>query len=614
MKKDNVYPCGWLRYEMKRDLEGFLGNLDNAVPDIIKNDDIYGVNRLSKKVKSKDVGAIAQDADWEVQYLWWNSESFSNWLDGLIRTAYVLEDEVYLEKAKKYLFHVLDSQDDNGYIGIYDEDLRYHFSSENGELWAQATFLRSALSYYKLSKDKTVLQKVIKAVQLTMNSYPREESEPFKLDDNYAGACHGLMFVDVCFSLYMITNEHNYLSYAGWLYLSYSKEELSEYDIQECQLRDFDQLFYGHAPHTYEHFRALLIAHEAGYYHDSTLIQSYLQKLKTCISPSGGPIGDEWVYQRTANPTSTGYEYCSLQELLHSYHLMYQLSKEVKYLEKMEWMFYNAAMGARHPFRSQIAYCQRDNAYQSTGDQLEGRAGQNIRYKYSVAHQDVAVCCVPNAGRIMSYFLDAVYECKDDVILINLYTPSTVKKVINNQEIVITQETDYPFNLSSKIKVSTNQEFQLMLRKPSYVEAMNVSINGVEITNQDKDYWLVHIYTESIIEVVFEAKIVEHKDLLNDSYFSYGPLIYAVSIEEVLEEKRVYPVGEADALYRSKNQEYKDWIISTSELEIEQIGYSFQNPTTLIGTVLHKGKQVKMQFKPMGSTILRKVTFKKSDE
>ena len=31
------------------------------------------------------------------------------------------------------------------------------------------------------------------------------------------------------------------------------------------------------------------------------------------------------------------------------------------------------------------------------------------RYKYSPTHQDVAVCCVPNAGRIYPYYVKSMW-------------------------------------------------------------------------------------------------------------------------------------------------------------------------------------------------------------
>ena len=62
-----VKPTGWIREQMDRDLAGFTGHLDELVPDLTTKDDIYGINRLSKRDKNKDVGNIKEGADWEIQ-------------------------------------------------------------------------------------------------------------------------------------------------------------------------------------------------------------------------------------------------------------------------------------------------------------------------------------------------------------------------------------------------------------------------------------------------------------------------------------------------------------------------------------------------------------------
>ena len=74
-----IRPAGWMLEQMQNDLQhGFVGRLDRLAPDLILEDDIYGRDRLTKLVERKDVGTHTTGADWEVQFLWWNSETQSN--------------------------------------------------------------------------------------------------------------------------------------------------------------------------------------------------------------------------------------------------------------------------------------------------------------------------------------------------------------------------------------------------------------------------------------------------------------------------------------------------------------------------------------------------------
>ena len=130
----SIKPSGWLKVQMQKDMAGFVGNLDKLVPELI-NDPIYGSERLRKQSKAKDLGNLKSgDAEGEEQYKWWNSETQSNWWDGYIRNAFLLDDRQAIEKVKEYINRILATQDEDGYLGIYDKELRFKFKSENGEL------------------------------------------------------------------------------------------------------------------------------------------------------------------------------------------------------------------------------------------------------------------------------------------------------------------------------------------------------------------------------------------------------------------------------------------------------------------------------------------------
>ena len=49
-----VKPTGWIQTQMEYDINGFLGNLDKLVPDLI-NDPIYSSGRLHKNSAAKDL-------------------------------------------------------------------------------------------------------------------------------------------------------------------------------------------------------------------------------------------------------------------------------------------------------------------------------------------------------------------------------------------------------------------------------------------------------------------------------------------------------------------------------------------------------------------------------
>ena len=103
----SIKPTGWLKEEIEKNLNGFTGHLDSLVPSLILKDDIYNKDRLTKKVKSKNVGALADEGDWQVQFLWWNSETQSNWWDGYLRSAILADNKQHLARVERLsLIHI----------------------------------------------------------------------------------------------------------------------------------------------------------------------------------------------------------------------------------------------------------------------------------------------------------------------------------------------------------------------------------------------------------------------------------------------------------------------------------------------------------------------------
>ena len=101
-----VKPAGWMKEQMEKDIKGFVGNLDQIVPDLI-NDPIYS-NRLHKHSRTKDLGNLKEgDVAGDDQYKWWNSETQSNWRDGYIRNVLLLDNASDKKKVKEYVYKIM---------------------------------------------------------------------------------------------------------------------------------------------------------------------------------------------------------------------------------------------------------------------------------------------------------------------------------------------------------------------------------------------------------------------------------------------------------------------------------------------------------------------------
>ena len=603
-----IKPEGWIKTQMQNDLDGFVGQLDAIVPDLM-NDPIY-YERLHKLSKLKNLGNLKEgDAEGEEQYKWWNSETQSNWHDAFIRNVLLLDDPSGKIKAKEYIDKILSSQDkEDGYLGIYDRDLRYKFKSENGELWSKTTLYRGLLAYYEFTNDEYVLKALIRAVDNVMVNYPAYASEPFYAGKKFSGGvAHGLTFTDICDKLYQITKEDKYRQYALFLYKNYCNNFSSEKDIQLTNILDFSYRLQSHGVHTFEHLRPLIVAAFSSNDPDlQKALSIYLKRIDKVTTLSGAPIGDEWIGGRMADETTTGYEYCSIHELTDSYCVLLQKEGLNSIADKIENTFYNAAQGARNPNHSGIAYLKTDNSYEMTGTKngsVEPDRKQT-RYKYSPAHQDVAVCCSPNAGRITPYFVQNMWmkEGKNTLVA-TLLGPCLLKTTMNNNNIQIHESTDYPYTneLCFQVIVDKPINFNLKIRKPGWVKSFTcnnpyILESGYIVIDKTFDR------NEKIL-LKFTANIEIHQDRNSDVYFTNGGLLYAYPIPFNELKGRIYSPTLCDYFYIAKAK--KDFTM------IKDQKPSFKNGKIQI-QMLDKTSNNKenIELIPFGKTILRQVTFK----
>lgn len=604
----SVTPEGWIRQQMQQDLKGFIGQLDTLVASLFA-DDIYGRDRLGKKSKIKELGNNKEgDAEGSEQYQWWNSETQSNWWDGYIRQVWMSDDTSGKQKVHNYVQHILATQDEDGYLGIYDSSLRYHFSGENGELWSKATLYRGLLAYYELTGNKTVQQAVIRAVANVMQHYPVLQSSPFESGTGYnGGVSHGLMFTDVLFKLFLQTGRRQYLDYALFLYQDYSKTRQSEKDAQEANVRNNNYRPQSHAVHTYEHMRSIVTASlsDTGAYMRG-LTDSYVNKITTLVTVTGGAIGDEWIGGRTASETNTGYEYCSLQELMHGYMMLLQVRGEAAYGDAAENIFYNAAQGSRHPEKSCIAYLKTDNSFTMDGTR-NGEAEKDrkqTRYKYSPAHQDVAVCCVPNAGRIAPYFVEQSWlQAEDGTLVFALLGPCKLTAVVDGTPVTIKVKTAYPYANDFVLTAASVKpvNVKLMIRKPNWVQKVQCSKSY-----SDKDGWIstsLQITGKQTIRFSYTSATTVGNTAAGEKYFRHGAIVYALPLPATEQAGKMYGLGMQDLMYVPKQQSIYSYIPG------QKLVYNNNTiTTTLFNTTTGKPALVKLV--PLSKTILRQVSFK----
>lgn len=104
MKAGEVQPRGWLLEQIRTDATQGYGPVLDKLTDRC---DIPVFDSLHKSELAKP----------KLGEVWWNGETTGNWLDGLIRTAYLSGDATAKKQVDGFVTRILAMQEEDGYLG-----------------------------------------------------------------------------------------------------------------------------------------------------------------------------------------------------------------------------------------------------------------------------------------------------------------------------------------------------------------------------------------------------------------------------------------------------------------------------------------------------------------
>lgn len=615
---DEIKPEGWIRAQLLRDLEtGFTGHLDSLT--FYASADIFG---------SQKILGIKIDEGGKVQHIpksWWPGETEPVWLDGFVRAAFLSGHQPSMEKMHNYINYILDNQEEDGYIGIYRPEIRYQHTTENAELWAQSRIFRVMLAYYEMTGDHKVLESVIKAVDLTLEQYGPDHSY-FSTENALGGVSHGLMFMDVLEWLFRLTGDRRYAEFGEFLYQDYSNYDNRRLNDSRLEyLLDPEMEIVGHTPHAAEHLRVpVWLYHATGKEIYKTAWENGYKKLEKYMIPGGAVHSGEKEDVEGKPPTpDMPYEYCGITELFDTQRFLLEETGNTHYADMGEKLIMNAGQGARLPNGKAVTYFSRDNRYRATP---EGSGG---RFKYSPTHEDIAVCCNPNASKLMPYFVNGMWMKKHDdpgALITCFYGPACVKTELNGSTVKIRQKTEFPFSdtIYFSVEPEKNSSFEIWLRIPGWCNKLNIISEDATVSEKDgyriiKKDWK----RGDSFRVIFDTNIQTIEAVNGEIALQRGPLLYAVPLSHQMEVLKKYPLdGFADYQFTPENDEMWNLYLDKNRIG-ENFGFRFEYntaydkqypwdrpPVQLKGVLMDReGSEVNVNLVPMGSTVLRRLTF-----
>lgn len=469
-------PTGWLLAQLRRDLEtGFAGCLDDLS------------ERISTDLFAHRVGTTSS------QFTWWDAETRGNWLWGYLVMAHLSGLEHHKARAEALVTALRATQDADGYLGIYMERDRFnHGDEENGELWAQSRALMVLVAHHELTGDPASLEAARRSADLTVGLYG-PQSPYFRTpttDPDVTGMTHGLNYTDAADRLSELTGSPRYREFATWLFEDFARQAVpfQNDDLAPAIASRRDLPLRGHAAHTAEHLRPLLVARGD----DAALLVATFRKLRLQSVPSGALIGDESVHG-VPMPDS-GYEICTMVEQVWSLAAALRTGGDASVGDWAERLMFNALQGARFADGRALAYLTPDTRLSATIERpdIQAMIQDGVgRYKFSPTHEDVATCCVANSTRVVAHYVSAMWSRTADEtgLVASLFGPCVVETQVGGVGVRIEETTSYPFEDTLQFTIVPDRpvRFPLVLRRPAW--AGTVHADAPETT--ESDGWLV---------------------------------------------------------------------------------------------------------------------------
>lgn len=201
---------------------------------------------------------------------------------------------------------------------------------------------------------------------------------------------------------------------------------------------------------------------------------------------------------------------------------MNQLTGDSKYIDILERSLYNGALAGISLGGDRFFYV----------NPLESKGDHHRQEWYGCA------CCPSQLSRFLPSIGNYIYASSDDALWVNLYIGNTGQIRIGETDILLTQETDYPWDGSVKLTISTSQplEKEIRLRIPNWCKTNDLSINGKRINvSEKKGYAVIKDWKSQdviALDMDMPVEIVAADPHVKENFgkraIQRGPLVYCM--------------------------------------------------------------------------------------
>lgn len=246
-------------------------------------------------------------------------------------------------------------------------------------------------------------------------------------------------------------------------------------------------------------------------------------------------------------PNLTSYnETCAAISMVYLFHRMFLLHGDAKYIDCLERTLYNGVISGMSVDGGRFFY---PNPLSS-----DGKYAFNADNTVERQPWFGCACCPSNLCRFIPSFPGYMYAVKDRQLYINLFAGNTATMQVGGKDVVLEQQTSYPWDGDITITIKKNQAkaFDMLVRIPEWVNgtpvpsdlyqfsdgvkgSYSVKVNGQPVSgNLEKGYLVISRPWKKgdVVSVHFDMPvrtITAHEKVKADEgriAVERGPLVY----------------------------------------------------------------------------------------
>jgi hypothetical protein len=501
-----IQPEGWLREMLVRQAAGSTGRLDVLYPSVM------GVRN----------GWRGGDGDQ------WERGPY--WLDGLLPLAYILHDTALIAKTRPFIEWTLGSQQSDGYFGpARDYPAEPGLQRDNcRDWWPHMVMLKVLQQYYSATGDKRVIRLMTNYFRYQLARLPAEPLDHWTFWARYRAGDN----LQAVYWLYNITGDGFLLDLA---------------DVLHRQTFDYTGAFLHttllstpgsiHGVNLAEGMKEPLVyyqQHPEQQYVDAT--DKALVDLRRFDGMAHGLFGaDESLHG--SDPTQ-GSELCTAVEMMYTLENMVCITGKTSYADQLERIAFNALPAQIDSNFMGRQYFQQANQVMVTRHYRNfdfNHDGTDLCYGLLTGY----TCCTSNMHQGWPKFTQNLwYATPDDGLAAMVYAPNTVRAFVKDKEVVVHEETNYPFGETIRFRIGVSGgglAFPLRMRIPGWCRGASVTVNGapMPLAAGDSVAMVSRVWGQGDV-VVLKLPMQLSAQTWHENSVSVerGPIVYALKIGE----------------------------------------------------------------------------------